>query len=78
MVDTVKSLADLIRFNDDNAESEMFFFGQDIFLEAESRGDLTSPEYTAALVLCRQSTRTGGIDSVMDQHRLDAIVAPTG
>ena len=75
---TVRSLADLIRFNDDNAESEMLFFGQDIFLEAESRGDLTSTEYTAALELCRQSTRTGGIDSVMDQHRLDAIVAPTG
>ena len=74
----VRNLAEVIRFNEDNAELEMPFFGQDIFLEAESRGDLSSPEYTQALEICRRATREEGIDAVMDQHRLDAIVAPTG
>ena len=74
----VRNLAELIRFNEDHAEQEMPFFGQDIFLEAESRGDLTSSEYREALDLCRRATRDDGIDKVLDRHRLDAIVAPTG
>jgi amidase len=74
----VESLADLIRFNEDNADREMPFFNQDIFLEAEAKGDLSSPDYLEALEICRQATRNDGIDAVMEQHRLDAIVAPTG
>jgi len=74
----VESLADLIRFNEENADREMPFFNQEIFLEAEAKGDLSSPDYLQALEICRQATRNDGIDAVMDQHRLDAIVAPTG
>ncbi len=74
----IRSLADIIRFNEENADREMPYFGQDIFLEAESRGDLSSPDYLEALETCRRATREDGIDAVMDQHRLDAIVAPTG
>ncbi len=74
----IHNLEDLIRFNEDNADHEMPFFGQDIFHEAVSRGDLDSPEYIEALETCRRATRAEGIDAVMDQHRLDAIVAPTG
>lgn len=73
-----RSLADIIRFNEENADREMQYFGQDIFLEAQSKGDLTSPDYIEALETCRRSTRDDGIDAVMDGHRLDAIVAPTG
>ena len=74
----VRSLTDLIRFNEDHADREMPFFGQEIFLEAEAKGDLASPEYLRALETCRRSTREEGIDAVMDRHRLDAVVAPTG
>ena len=74
----IRSLADIIRFNEENAEREMPFFGQDIFVEAQARGDLTSPESLESLATCRKATRDDGIDAVMDLHRLDAIVAPTG
>jgi len=74
----VATLADIIRFNEEHAELEMPYFGQEIFLKAEEKGDLTTPEYREALALCRRTSRDEGIDAVMDQHRLDAIVAPTG
>jgi len=73
-----KSLADLIRYNDDNKEREMPYFGQETFLASEKAGPLTSPAYRAALDKCRRLTRGAGIDAAMAKHRLDAIVAPTG
>jgi amidase len=74
----VRSLKDLIDFNEKNREREMPFFGQDLFHKAESKGPLTSPKYLQALRKNHQLTRTQGIDFVMRKHRLDALVAPTG
>jgi amidase len=74
----VATLAEIIRFNEENADREMPFFGQEIFLKAEEKGDLTTPEYLEALETCRRMSRDEGIDATMDTHRLDAIVAPTG
>jgi amidase len=74
----VATLADIIRFNEEHASLELPFFGQEIFLKAEEKGDLSTPEYLEALEKCRRLSRDEGIDAVMDQHRLDAIVAPTG
>jgi amidase len=73
----VKSLADIIAFNDRHRDEEMPFFGQDLFLAAEACGPLTSPEYVDALARCGRLARQEGIDAVMDRHRLDALVAPT-
>jgi amidase len=75
---TPKSLADIITFNDQNRQKEMPYFGQDLFLKAEAKGDLTSKEYTDALANNQRLSRKEGIDAVMDQNQLDAIVAPTG
>jgi amidase len=75
---TVATLADIIRFNEEHADLEMPFFGQEIFHAAQEKGDLTTTEYINALETCRRLSRTEGIDAVMNQHRLDAIVAPTG
>ena len=72
------SLKDVIDFNERNKEKEMPYFGQDIFLKAESKGPLTSKEYTDALEANHRLTRKEGIDAVMDQFKLDAIMAPTG
>jgi amidase len=74
----VANLAEIIRFNEENADREMPFFGQEIFLKAEEKGDLESPEYKEALETCRRMSRDEGIDATMNEHRLDAIVAPTG
>ncbi|MBT8090519.1 MAG: amidase [Gammaproteobacteria bacterium] len=72
----MQSLADLIAFNEAHATSVMPIFGQDIFLAAEEKGPLTTPEYLEALETSRGLARAA-IDDAMDQHNLDAIVAPT-
>lgn len=74
----VKSLADVIRFNDENKEREMPYFGQELFLQAQEKGPLTDKAYLDALAKNRRLSRAEGIDAVMDAERLDAIVAPTG
>ena len=71
------SLQELIEFNDRNRDKEMPYFGQDIFLKAQAKGPLTSKEYTDALDANRRLSRQEGIDAVMDQFHLDAIMAPT-
>lgn len=73
----VKSLAELIAFNERNRAREMPFFGQDLFVKAEGKGPLSSPVYRAAFQRCRRLSRTFGIDAVLRKHRLDALVAPT-
>lgn len=74
----VRTLKDIIEFNDRNRSKEMPYFGQDLFLKAESKGPLTEKAYLDALAKNHQLARTDGIDAVMDKHQLDAIVAPTG
>jgi amidase len=71
------SLRDVIDFNDRNRDKEMPYFGQDIFIKAEAKGPLTSKEYTDALEANHRLSRSEGIDAVMDQFHLDAIMAPT-
>lgn len=75
--DGPKSLADLIRFNEDHAEIEMPYFRQEIFYNAEEKGPLTDQAYLDALETSKRLTREEGIDAVMGEHGLDAIVAPT-
>lgn len=73
----IRTLADVIAFNEKHADREMPFFGQDIMIEAQKKGPLSTPEYQKALAKCRSLTREKGIDALMDEHHLDAIVAPT-
>ncbi len=73
-----RSLADLIAFNEANADREMAYFGQEIFLEAEAKGPLTDSEYLEAKELARRLSQEEGIDQVMDEHSLDAMIGPTG
>jgi amidase len=74
----VRSLADVIAFNEKNKDKEMAYFGQDLFLKAREKGPLTDKEYVAALTANRSLSREHGIDGVMDKFHLDALVAPTG
>ncbi len=74
----VKSLKDVIDFNEKNKIKEMPYFGQDLFLKSQEKGPLTTKEYLDALANNRKLTRADGIDFVMDKFKLDALVAPTG
>ena len=72
-----RTLADLIAFNAEHADVETPYFGQELFEKASEKGPLTEPAYLDALATCRRLSRDEGIDAVMDEHRLDALVAPS-
>ena len=74
----VRSLAELIDFNQRHRATEMPFFGQELLVMAEAKGPLTDPAYRKALAGCRRLARRDGIDATLARHRLDALVAPTG
>ena len=74
----VKSLKEIIDFNDRYGDREMPWFGQDIMTKAAAKGPLSEKAYHDALEKNHQLSRKEGIDLVMDQHRLDALIAPTG
>jgi amidase len=74
----VRSLEDLIAFNEREKAREMPYFGQELFVRAQKKGPLTSPAYRTARTTCRSLAREQGIDLVLQKYRLDAIIAPTG
>ena len=74
---TVKSMKEVIDFNEKNRDTELKYFGQDLMIQAEAKGPLTSEEYVKALEDCRRMSRAEGIDGVMDKLHLDALIAPT-
>jgi amidase len=74
----VHSLKEVIEFNEKNRDSEMPYFGQDLFIKAEAKGPLTEKKYLQALAKNHLLSRTQGIDFIIRKHRLDALIAPTG
>jgi amidase len=74
----IKTLADLIAFNETNTARELQYFGQEILVQAQEKGPLTDQAYLDALAKDRRLSRTEGLDAVFAEHTLDAIVAPTG
>src|SRR5690348_14931938 len=71
------SLQDLIAWNSAHAGDELPYFGQEIFERAQEKGPLTDAEYLEALYHDRRMSQTDGIDAVMKQYQLDALIAPT-
>ncbi len=74
----VKTLADVIRYNEEHAETSMPYFGQELLIQAQEKGGLDTPEYVEALAAVQRGCRENGIDRVMDGQQLDTIIAPTG
>jgi len=73
-----RTLADLIKFNEENRDREMPWFGQELFEKAQKKGPLTEEKYRKALAKNRRMSRAEGIDAVLKKHKLDALIAPTG
>jgi amidase len=74
----VKTLQDIIEYNDRHKDQEMPYFGQEIMIQAQAKGPLTEKKYIDELASNLKMARTDGIDATMDKYKLDAIVAPTG
>jgi amidase len=73
----MRTLGDLIAFNEANADAEMPWFGQGMFTAANDvRLTLSSPAYLKELRVSRTAGRRG-FAKVMGEHRLDALFAPT-
>ena len=74
----IKNMADVIAFNKRHSDKEMAHYGQKYLELSEAKGSLDSKQYKEALATCRRYSREEGIDKVMQENKLDALVAPTG
>ena len=73
----VRSLEELIeKTHSDSMETR--YFDHALLKRAQEMGDLKNTDYRDALATMLRRSRQEGIDKVMDEHRLDAIVAATG
>jgi amidase len=72
-----RTLKDLIGFNEKNRDREMPFFAQELFLQAQAKGQLTDAAYVKARADCVRLSRQDGIDALLAKHKLDAIVTLT-
>ncbi len=73
----LRTLEDLIAFNERERAREMPFFGQEIVVKAAAKGTLEDAAYKKARAACIDAARTRGLDALFAKHRLDAVVAPT-
>jgi amidase len=73
-----RTLQEIIEFNEKNKDKELVHFGQELMIQSQAKGDLESEPYRKAVESARRLSRAEGIDAAMDQHKLDAFVAPTG
>lgn len=74
----VKSMEDVIKFNEENKARVMPYFGQEHMLAAQEKGSLRNKQYREALAKNHLLTRRNGIDAVMKKHKLDALIVPSG
>lgn len=73
----IKTLQDLINFNKQDT-IELEYFDQQLLIMAAEKGNLETPEYVEALAKMLKATREDGIDKLLQEYNLDALVAPTG
>ena len=71
----VRTLADIIKFNNEHAGEEMPFFGQDLFEQAEARGPRSDPKYLKALHHIEDVSDASGLAAVFAKYKVDALVA---
>ncbi len=73
-----RTLKDIIEFNKEHSEKMMPYFGQELLIKAEEKGPLTNKEYLEALEKCDKYARKEGLDKLLVENKLDAIIAPSG
>jgi amidase len=73
----IRTLADVIAFNEAHAAEEMPYFRQELHEQSQAKGPLTDPAYLDVLATNTRLSREEGLDAVLDEHNLDALIAPT-
>lgn len=74
----VSTLEEIIAWNEANAATSMPYFGQELLIQAQEKGGLDSQEYLEARETARRLSRDEGLDVVLRDQRLDALIGPTG
>jgi amidase len=74
----MKTMADVIKFNEENRERVLQYFGQEHMVIAQEKGSLRDREYREALAKNLLLTRKNGIDATMKKYKLDALITPSG
>jgi amidase len=72
-----RTLEELILFNEEHAEEEMPYFGQDLFRRSQEKGPLSDAAYLEAKETSYRLAGPEGIDAVMGEHHLDALIMPS-
>ena len=72
---SVKSIADVIKFNDANATNAMPYFKQETLIAADAKGDLSTKEYKDALAKTLSSRKI--LSSLISKNKLDALCGVT-
>ena len=75
---TTRALADLIAFNEANAEIELALFDQSLFVASEEKGPITDEAYIAARDTVQAASRANGIDKLLAEHDVQMLVSPSG
>ncbi len=73
---SIKSLADLIEFNEKHADLEMKYFKQELLLSSQAKENLESRTYRLAILQAKTISQDA-IDGAMDKDKLDAITGPS-
>ena len=74
----VRSMEDVINFNEENRDKVMPYFGQEHMITAQEKASLSDKKYKDALAKNHSFTRAKGIDAAMRKHKVDAIIVPSG
>ncbi|HET9589903.1 MAG TPA: amidase [Anaerolineales bacterium] len=74
----VHSMEDVIKFNEENENTVMPYFGQEHMIAAQKKASLRDKKYREALAKNHRLTRKEGIDAAIRKHKLDALIVPSG
>ena len=72
-----RTLADLIAFNNAHGDRELGLFGQELFEKAQATAGLADPAYLAARATSLRLAGAEGIDRMLAENKVEALVAPT-
>ncbi len=73
----IMSIADLVAFNEANAEEELIYHDQAVFHSALATGSIWDEWFRTLTVSNLTRARDRGIDAALAEHRLDALIAPS-
>ena len=75
--DVPRTLEEVVRFNREHAGTELAHFGQSLFEKALEGPMVGDPRHLEARARGVAATRADGIDAVLREHGLDALVTPS-